>query len=172
MEINKDDIPRVALGSLISILGAISLTKAGGLNDSILRWLMFGIGCGCVINKDNSSRFVFTLFASLISTLVFILVICWAAMISVITGAMPPNMSTVPIDFNIYSMRSVVFIGLIYTVTTILIVASAYSRPLIFGILDAFSRIRTEDAQRWEVLVNLVIKIATVSLTAIWALAV
>jgi hypothetical protein len=61
----NDDRARIALAFVLSVLGAIAVTKAGiDPRDGILRWLIFSLVAGIVINTQEGKPIPFLLSAS------------------------------------------------------------------------------------------------------------
>jgi len=57
---SKDDIGRVAFAGIVGIFGAVAITKpalAGqeGMNEGIIRWLLYVVACGLTINTQEEN---------------------------------------------------------------------------------------------------------------------
>ena len=62
---NQQDAGRIAFGVVLGVVGAVAITKSG-LNpqESILRWLIFALVTGVLVNTQDGKKLPFILTAA------------------------------------------------------------------------------------------------------------
>ena len=88
---NNDSVGRIALVGILGVIGAVAITKPElnghtGVNEGIIRWLLYSLSCGLLINTQEGKPFSVITIAALTSSAIFLLTIVFKVFL---TGGVP-----------------------------------------------------------------------------------
>ena len=127
----QSEIVATASAALLGVIGTIAITKpdlAGGavLNEGVMRWLLYCIAGGLVINTQSGRPLRVLFVASLFSSVVLVATMCF---MSFIGGAIRVSGQLVSIRDN--SDVFWILIAFLFFVTTVAITTACYARPMV-----------------------------------------
>ena len=160
---NREDAGRLAFGIAIGVVGALAITRSDlSPRDAILRWLIFSLVAGVIVNTQDGKKGPYLLGAAALSSLGLVGTVLWLALLG---EGVIPDLSGVRVDLiHRLSFSATLLFGLLFT-SAFSVFVCAFARPIILGLLHKAMSIEVERAKRIEQLLNVVVKIVgTVSL--------
>jgi len=166
---NKDGEKRAFI-CVLAVVGALAITKSeltgdAGLSEGIIRWLLFSLACGLVVNDQEGRPFGVIFFSAIAATLVMISVITFKFYLGKVI-----RLSGVEIGLNenVYLYLEIITVLAIATIAAIII--CSYARGFTLTMLNGLLKIELEKAKRIESLLNKIVSILTISLFIIFAI--
>lgn len=125
---NQQDAGRIAFGVVLGVVGAVAITKSG-LNpqESILRWLIFALVTGVLVNTQDGKKLPFILTAAALSALGLIATVLWLALLG---EGVIPSLSGVKIDLAQRPLFSTALLSGLWLVSAVAVLVCALSRPV------------------------------------------
>ena len=155
---DKEDGARIALAVVLSVIGAIAVTKAGiDPRDGILRWLVFSVAAGVVINTQDGKPLKFLIAASALVSFGFILTLLFLALLG---EGVIPAMSGVRVDMVNRPLYGSTLLMAIWFGSSIGVLVCSLSRPVTLRLLRNVLAIKLKEAQRVEKLLRLFVAIS------------
>jgi len=167
---NNDNVGRVALLGLLGVIGAVAITKSGmdsgaGFNEGVIRWLLYAIACGLIVNTQDGKPFKIILFAASISALTLVSTISLKMLL--IGGV---SLSGTVIDFNVKTEFVLQLLVGLYVLSILAIIMSSYSRGILLSLLDNLFAIELSKAKKIEAILNRVVSIGAVFFIIIYTI--
>ena len=125
---NQQDAGRIAFGVVLGVVGAVAITKSG-LNpqESILRWLIFALVTGVLVNTQDGKKLPFILTAAALSALGLIATVLWLALLG---EGVIPSLSGVKIDLAHRPLFGTALLSGLWLVSAVAVLVCALSRPV------------------------------------------
>ncbi len=165
---NQQDAGRIAFGVVLGVVGAVAITKSG-LNpqESILRWLIFALVTGVLVNTQDGKKLPFILTAAALSALGLIATVLWLALLG---EGVIPSLSGVKIDLAHRPLFGTALLSGLWLVSAVAVLVCALSRPVMVGLLHNVLAIELEKAKKVETLLKVLVSIAGTVLLAIFSI--
>ncbi len=165
---NQQDAGRIAFGVVLGVVGAVAITKSG-LNpqESILRWLIFALVTGVLVNSQDGKKLPFILTAAALSALGLIATVLWLALLG---EGVIPSLSGVKIDLAHRPLFGTALLSGLWLVSAVAVLVCALSRPVMVGLLHNVLAIELEKAKKVETLLKVLVSIAGTVLLAIFSI--
>ena len=166
----KKDLEKLAVVCLLGVIGAVAITKPelsgeAGINEGIVRWLLYSLACGLIINDQNGRPFNVIAISSFLSSISLILVICYK---SIIGNVIHLSGSEISIKQNPKLFLFLMFLLLV--VSFVAIVISSYARGGVLSLLDNLFKTEISKAKKIEAILNKVVTIGTVAAIIIFSI--
>lgn len=154
---NQEDAGRLAIGVILGVVGAVVVTKTGLTpRDAILRWLIFAVVTGILVNTQEGRKLSYLLAAAVLSSLSLVSTVLFLALL----GQGILSISGVKVDFINNLPFAVTFLSVLWLGSSIAVLVSALSRPVTLGILHNVISIDLDKAKRIETLLKVLVSIA------------
>lgn len=165
---NQDDMGRLSVGIILGVVGAVVITKAGITpRDAILRWLIFALVTGILLNTQEGRKLSYLLIAAVLSALSLVLAILFLGLLG---QGVIPSLSGIKVDFANNPIFAVTFLSIVGIGSTIAVLVAAFSRPITLGLLQNFNSIDLVKAKNIESLLKLTISIAGLAALLIFSI--
>jgi hypothetical protein len=162
--VNNQLVGRIAAGVFLAAVCAVTITKPDLTpRDAMLRWLIFAIVAGLVVNsQDGEPPKVITLAATLAAS-GLLGALLWLALLGKGTIS---AVSGYPIDLRNDFMYSTAVLLSLWLVTCIGVAVCACARPITVQAFKAIGSLNIDEAKKFESALKLVISTAgTLALT-------
>jgi len=168
--VDNDNIERIAFVGILGVIGAVAITKPElngqtGVNEGIIRWLLFSLSCGLIINTQEGKRLSVITVAALVSSATLILTIAFKVFL---TGGVP--VSGVIINYETNPLFSSQLLFWLLVITTLAIIMASYSRGIVLSLLNNLFEIELTKAKRIEAILNKIVSIGAVASVVIFSI--
>ncbi len=148
-----EDRARVALAIVVAVIGAIAITKAGiDPRDGLIRWLVFSLAAGLVINNQEGKSVLFLLVASALTGLGLVATLVWLALLR---DGVIPALSGITVDFVRRPLYGGLLLGGVWVGSIGSVLVCSLSRPFTLSLLRDALSVDLARARRVEKLLRL-----------------
>ena len=165
---NNQLVGRIAAGIFLAAVCAVTITKPDlPARDAILRWLLFALVAGLVINSQDGEPPKTLALAAALTASGLLSTLVWLAFLG--KGTIPVSGATIDLqnDFR----WSITFLLSLWLVTCIGVAVCACARPVTVQALEAISSMSIDQAKNFESALKLIISISGTAALAFFALA-
>jgi hypothetical protein len=151
----REDVGRLAIAVVLGVIGAVAITKPElSPQEAILRWLIFALVTGVIVNTQEGKSGFYLLGASVLSSLSLVCTILWLGLLG---EGVIPSVSAVKLDLiNSPAFAATVLSGL-WFVSSLAVFVCAFSRPITLGLIHDVIAIELDKAKKIESLLRVLV---------------
>lgn len=155
--IERKDVATLAFALVISALFAASVTKSDlGLPESIVRYLIYSVVTGIILNTAEGRTFIYIAISSVVSASAVLGVLGWIALLN---DGIIGSISGARLDFRSNPrFATAVCVGL-FVVSAFGVFIGSLARPITLDLLKKTLAMELSEAKRIESLLNVLVKI-------------
>jgi len=154
---NQEDAGRLALGAILGVIAAVAITKTGlSPRESILRFLIFAVVAGIVVNTQEGKRMSFLLLASVLSAFVLVGTFLWLA---VLGEGVIPAISGKEVNLVDRLPFAATLLTGIWIISAISVFVCALARPMTLGLFRNALSLDVDKAKSIETLLKVFVSI-------------
>lgn len=166
----KADIEKLAFVCILAVVGAVAITKSdltgdAGLSEGIIRWLLFTLACGLIINDQEGRPFKAILISSLASSLVLVLVIIFKSYLGNVI-----YLSGAEISARQNPDVFAVIIAILLFASVVAVIICSYARGVTLSLLNSLMSIDLEHAKKVEAILNKVVSIGAIGAVIVFSI--
>jgi hypothetical protein len=165
---DDDNVGRISLLGILGVIGAVAITKPElngqtGVNEDIIRWLLYSLSCGLIINTQEAKRLSVISVAALVSAATLILTIAFKVFLTcgVLVSGVIINYETKPVFTSQLP-------GGLFVISTLAIIMASYSRGIVLSLLNNLFQMELIRAKKIEAILNKVVSIGAVAAVIIF----
>ncbi len=167
----KADIEKLSFVCILAVVGAVAITKPdltgdAGFSEGIIRWLLFTLACGLVINDQEGRPFKIILTSSLAASSVLVLIITFKSYY--LGDAIHLSGAEISVKQN-PDVFAVIIAILLFASVVALIICS-YARGTTLSLLNSLMSIDLEQAKKVEAILNKVVSIGAIAAVIIFSI--
>jgi hypothetical protein len=165
---NQQDAGRLATGVILGVVGAVAITKSGlSPQASILRWLLFALAAGILVNTQEGKRLSYLTAAAALSAFSLVATVLWVALLN---DGVIPSVSGAKIDFSNRLLFGATLMSGIWVLSTAAVLVCSLSRPVTLGLIHNVLSIEIDQAKKIETLLKVLVSIVSTGLLFIFSI--